>query len=129
LYEKYEMRRIAMAERGYFDEQMKSRIIGALEGSGVRKVILFGSYATGQAVKDSDIDLLVVTNDSYIPQSFSEKMKIKVRIAKALSFVRESYSLDLIVHTNPMHQQFLDLKSAFQREIDSTGIILYEKND
>ncbi|MEI7982919.1 MAG: nucleotidyltransferase domain-containing protein, partial [Bacteroidota bacterium] len=86
-------------------------------------------YATGQADKDSDIDLLVVTDESYIPQSFTEKMKIKVRIAKALSFIRESYSIDLIVHTKPMYQQFLSLKSAFQREIDSTGIILYEKND
>lgn len=26
-----------------------------------------------------------------------------------------------------MYQQFVNLKSAFQREIDSTGIILYEK--
>ena len=118
-----------MAERSHFDEQLKNRIIGALDGSGVRKVILFGSYATGQIDKESDIDLLVVTDESYIPQSLSEKMKSKVRIAKALSFIRESYSLDLIVHTKPMYQQFVNLKSAFQREIDSTGIILYEKND
>ena len=74
-----------MEERGHFDEQLKNRIIGALDGSGVRKVILFGSYATWQVDKDSDIDLLVVTGEGYIPQSFSEKMKIKVRIAKALS--------------------------------------------
>ena len=74
-----------MEERGHFDEQLKNRIIGALDGSGVRKVILFGSYAIGQADKDSDIDLLVVTCEGYIPQSFSKKMKIKVLIAKALS--------------------------------------------
>lgn len=74
-----------MAERGHFDEQLKNRIIGALDGSGVRKVILFGLYTTGQADKDSDIDLLVATDKSYIPQSFSGKLKIKVRIAKALS--------------------------------------------
>jgi predicted nucleotidyltransferase len=35
-----------MEERGRIDEQLKNRIIGALDGSGVRKVILFGSYAT-----------------------------------------------------------------------------------
>ncbi|GEM_PF-2537450 len=74
-----------MEERGHFDEQLKNRIIGALDGSGVRKVILFGLYTTGQADKDSDIDLLVATDKSYIPQSFSGKLKIKVRIAKALS--------------------------------------------
>ena len=63
----------------------KTGSLAALDGSGVRKVILFGSYATGQADKDSDIDLLVATDKSYIPQSFSGKLKIKVRIAKALS--------------------------------------------
>ena len=36
-----------MEVSGHFDEQLKNRIIGALDGSGVRKVILFGSYATG----------------------------------------------------------------------------------
>ncbi|MDP1620918.1 MAG: nucleotidyltransferase domain-containing protein [Bacteroidales bacterium] len=118
-----------MKTGGFLDEQMKKRIILALEGSGVHKVILFGSHATGRAVKDSDIDLLVVTDEGYIPQSFSEKMKIKVRIAKALSFIREAYPLDLIVHTRPMYQQFINLKSAFNREIDTNGIILYEKND
>ena len=111
-----------MAERSHFDEQLKNRIIGELDGSGVRKVILFGSYATGQIDKESDIDLLVVTDESYIPQSLSEKMKSKVRIAKALSFIRESYSLDLIVHTKPMYQQFVNLKSAFQCKIGSTKI-------
>jgi hypothetical protein len=28
-----------------------------------------------------------------------------------------------------MYQQFVNLKSAFQLEVDSAGIILYEKND
>ena len=68
-----------------FSAFSKAYLASTLDGSGVRKVILFGSYATRQVDKDSDIDLLVVTGEGYFPQSFSEKMKIKVRIAKALS--------------------------------------------
>ena len=48
----------------------------------VIKVILFGSYAKGTQSADSDIDLLVVTNDDFVFESFAEKMKVKTKIAK-----------------------------------------------
>ena len=35
--------------------------------------MLFGSYAYGVSNEDSDVDLLVVTNDDFIPQNFAEK--------------------------------------------------------
>ncbi|MDP2889083.1 MAG: nucleotidyltransferase domain-containing protein, partial [Bacteroidota bacterium] len=50
----------------------------------VFKVILFGSYAKGTQSADSDIDLLVVTNDDFVFESFAEKMKVKTKIANAL---------------------------------------------
>lgn len=105
----------------------QKKIVQSLQQIGVEKVILFGSYAIGTKHPDSDIDLLVVTNDPFTPSSFKEKMKVKLKIAQALSFVREKHPLDLIVFTHPMYQQFLHLNSAFQREINSTGIVLYEK--
>ena len=42
----------------------------------VWKIILFGSHSKGTAEDDSDIDVLVVTKDEFIPTSFSEKMAI-----------------------------------------------------
>lgn len=48
-------------------------IIERLRLLSVYKVILFGSYACGMPGKDSDIDLLVVTNDDFMPQSYKEK--------------------------------------------------------
>jgi len=107
-----------------FEEQ----IVHSLEGIGVEKVIVFGSYSDGTNRESSDIDLLVVTNDTYIPSSFKEKMAIKVKIANTLSFVREKHSLDLIVFTSPMYERFLEMNSAFQKTISSTGIILYERH-
>ncbi|MDR7415275.1 MAG: nucleotidyltransferase domain-containing protein [Armatimonadota bacterium] len=36
-------------------------------GSGIKAVILYGSYALGTATEDSDVDLLVVVEDSLDP--------------------------------------------------------------
>ncbi len=96
---------------------------------GVDKVILFGSYSKGVENEDSDIDLLVVTKDSHIPASFHEKMEVKLKVANALATIRESYSLDLIVLTRPMYKKFVKLNSSFQKEISSTGVILYERHN
>ena len=84
------------------DTSLTRRIIRELEPLGIERIILFGSYAYGSPDSDSDIDLLVVTSDDYIPQSFSEKKAINQRVNNALSFVRDQYPLDIIVHTHPV---------------------------
>ena len=38
-----------------------------LNGEKIKKVILYGSHARGEATKDSDIDVLVVVDDSLDP--------------------------------------------------------------
>jgi predicted nucleotidyltransferase len=40
----------------------------------VKKIILFGSYARGETTKDSDIDLLVITEEKI---SFEERIRRK----------------------------------------------------
>ena len=45
---------------------IKSHLIH-LNGEKIKKVILYGSYARGEATKDSDIDVLVVVDDSLDP--------------------------------------------------------------
>jgi len=105
------------------------RIVQELEPLGIERVILFGSYAYGSPTDDSDIDLLVVTSDDFIPQTFAEKKIINLRVNNALAFIRDLYPLDIIVHTRPMHQEFLIQAGSFQREIAAKGIVLYEKNN
>jgi predicted nucleotidyltransferase len=95
----------------------------------VSKVILFGSYARGTQSKDSDIDLLVVTNDDFIFDSFAQKMKTKIKISQALDSLRKHADIDLIVHTKPMYEKFLQLNSVFKKEVLSSGIIIYEANN
>jgi hypothetical protein len=39
----------------------------------------------------------------------------------------KKYDIDLIVHTKPMHEKFIQLGSMFSREVTTKGVVLYEK--
>ncbi len=101
----------------------------SLQHLNVSKVILFGSYAKGTQTDDSDIDLLVVTNDNFVFESFAQKMEIKIKIANALNSLRKYADIDLIVHTKPMYEKFIQLNSGFKKEILSSGAVIYEANN
>ena len=92
-------------------------------------ILLFGSYAYGTPDEDSDIDILVVTQDDFIPQTFKEHTKIYMKISSAIRPVKEEIAVDLIVHTLPMYEKFLKLNSSFAREITNKGKIIYENNN
>jgi len=101
----------------------------SLQNLNISKVILFGSWANNTQTKNSDVDLLVVTNDEYIFQSFAQKMEAKLKITKALNAIRKVADIDLIVHTKPMHNRFLLLDSGFKNEIINSGKVIYEANN
>jgi predicted nucleotidyltransferase len=83
------------------------------------KVILFGSYASGNADKNSDVDLFVIMNFSgRAPQQAYE-------IRKAIP---KSFPLDLIVRRPQEVEQRLEMGDLFIRDILSKGKILYEKD-
>jgi uncharacterized protein len=93
------------------------------------KIILFGSYANGEPTADSDLDILVVTGENIIPNSFSEKSKIYLRISNSIADIKKVFPIDLIVHTKAMHEKFIELNSLFARELLTNGKILYERNN
>lgn len=101
----------------------------SLQHLNVSKIILFGSYARGTQTEDSDIDLLVVTNDNFVFESFAQKMEVKLEISRALNSLRKYADIDLIVHTKPMHEKFLLLNSGFKKEILSSGSVIYEADN
>lgn len=109
--------------------ELISQINFSLQHLNVSKVILFGSYAKGTQSDNSDIDLLVVTNDNFIFESFAQKMEIKLKIANALNSLRKFADIDLIVHSKPMYKRFIELNSGFKKEILSTGSVIYEANN
>jgi predicted nucleotidyltransferase len=103
-------------------------IIEQLKTTQPEKIILFGSFAYGEPNERSDLDILVVTGDTSIPSSFSEKSQIYLKISKSISDIKRECPIDLIVHTKAMHQKFIETNSLFARELLLKGKVLYEKN-
>lgn len=109
--------------------ELVNSIILSLQNLNICKIILFGSWASDTQTKNSDIDLLVVTNDDFIFQSFADKMETKLKIAKALNAIRKFADIDLIVHTKPMYEKFILLDSGFKNEILTSGKVIYEADN
>ncbi len=92
-------------------------------------IILFGSYAYGTPHADSDIDILVVTKDDFMPQTFSERLKYRISISKIIYEIEEQVPVDLLIYSKPMFKKFVELESSFSKEILTNGKKLYESNN
>ena len=105
-------------------EKIKIEIIKKLEPLNLNKIILFGSYAYGTPHEDSDIDLYVVTNDDFIPQSWREKNQLYLKVSRAIREFRKHVAIDLIVHSKKMYEIFKETNSSFFKYDISRGISL-----
>ncbi len=105
-------------------DELETRIREALTPLHPEAVILFGSYAWGQPTEDSDIDLYVVTRDDFMPATWREKRDVVRAVSNRMLDLRMRYSIDLLVHTKPMHRKFVEIDSSFAREIMNEGIRL-----
>lgn len=106
------------------DEDIKNQLIERLKPRNPERVILFGSYAYGQPSRDSDIDLIVVTADGFVPQNFKENSEVYLKVSRTLRDIQAIIPMDLIVFTKPMYEKFVELKSMFSRKVLREGITL-----
>lgn len=110
--------------------EIKEQILTRLSGKvNLYRVILFGSYVSGTHREDSDVDLLVVTDDDFIPGTFEENMQNYLKVSTALGDIKKKIPIDLIVHTKPMYEKFLKLGSMFSKKVSRTGETVYEKDN
>ncbi|MGB0409921.1 MAG: nucleotidyltransferase domain-containing protein [Opitutales bacterium] len=84
-----------------------------------QKVILFGSYARGEACEDSDVDLLVIMNCADKP------VRQALEIRRSL---RKAFPLDLVVRSPEQINNRLASGDPFIQEAIATGQTLYERN-
>lgn len=88
-----------------------------VEGFHPTKVVLFGSYARGTPMPDSDVDLLVILPFEGSPAR------------KAFEIDREldhPFPIDLLVRTPEFVERRLTLNDFFFREILEKGRVLYD---
>lgn len=84
------------------------------------KVILFGSYARGDASSDSDVDLLVVMDVK------GSKRAKQLEIRKALHDIR--IPKDVIVTTPQDFEWRKDVSGTIERPAHKEGRVLYAKS-
>ena len=85
------------------------------------KIILFGSYAHGNATSDSDIDLLVIWNT---PLSYSERLRLISRLISP-----RPAPLDIIVKTPREIEKSKKRVDPFIRELLEKGISVYARHN
>ena len=95
-------------------EQIREKTIPILRNYPVNKAILFGSFAKGKANNTSDIDLYIDTNGKLKGLDFVGLLEILV---DALGI-----DIDLI------DKSHIDKNSFIIQEIESGGIVIYEKS-
>lgn len=83
----------------------------------VERVILFGSYAQGEATEDSDVDLFVIM--PFEGRSVNQSVKMRLQL-------RPSFPLDILVRTPEMVRNRLAMDDPFVQQILTEGKVLYE---
>lgn len=89
------------------------------EAANPRRIVLFGSYATGEPDEDSDVDLLVVEDE------VSDIAAEMVRLSRVLSPLR--IPVDLIVVTQEHYDYWCETPGNLMFEVAVDGEVLYEQ--
>ena len=95
-------------------EQIKEKMIPILRNYPVKKAILFGSFAKGEATSTSDIDLYIDTNGKLRGLDFVGLLEILVDTV--------GIDIDLIDRSH------IDTNSLIIQEIEDGGMVIYEKS-
>jgi predicted nucleotidyltransferase len=83
------------------------------------KIYLFGSYAWGEPTEDSDLDILVISNQ-FKDLSFGK------RVAQATDILFDlDFSVDLIVETSEEFDLAKNTQGNLESYVDRKGLVLY----
>jgi len=104
-----------------------SQILYELETIDIMKIILFGSTASDTDNNESDIDLLIVLDDNFCPQTYEERMEYRLKIRRKLRAINRQVAIDLLIYTIPEYELIKENMNSFFKEIHATGRIIYEK--
>lgn len=85
------------------------------------KIILFGSHAWGNPTENSDIDLLIITEETNEP-------RLK-RASRAYSALREfiSVPIDILVRSSNEYASMNRIEGSFFFQISKSGLVLYDR--
>jgi predicted nucleotidyltransferase len=96
-------------------EQVVQRLVAA---GGVRKIILFGSYARGDATEDSDLDFIVVEDH------LESKIKEMARLNSVIDYI--GIGVDILIYTPEELADLGDIPGTAVYWALKEGKVLYE---
>ncbi len=106
------------------DKKIKDEILHCLKKEKLHKIILFGSHAYGTSHTDSDIDLLIISDNKGMSKNYRDHLKNKNIISKHLLGIRKKYPIDLIVYTKDEWDFLKATKISFIKAIEEKGLDL-----
>lgn len=98
-------------------EEIKETIVQAVSPD---KIILFGSYATGKATEDSDLDLVVIWDSDLNPH--------KRNLLLSRLFPGRNFSLDIFAFTKEEFEKMKDIAGTILYEAYHNGKVIYGHN-
>jgi len=98
-------------------EKIKEVINRIVKNVNPEKIILFGSYASGNPREDSDLDILIIKEMRMPRYKRSREVKKHLRGMKI--------PIDVIVYTKKEIKKWEDTKTAFINQVIKQGKVLY----
>jgi uncharacterized protein len=86
------------------------------------QIILFGSYATGLANENSDLDLLIIKD------SLKSRIERGIELKKLIRKHKWMFPIDILVYT---HEELINEnygKNSFVNKVLKEGKVVYERN-
>jgi len=99
------------------EEQIKKIINKIVEGYNPQKIILFGSYVSGEPTQDSDVDLLIIKDTGDSPRERRKK------ISRILW--RCGVPKDVFVYSAKEFAEYKDIAGTIMYAADKFGRVIY----
>ena len=88
------------------------------------KIIVFGSYARGQATAASDIDIAAIAGDG---QPHDRETRIRSRQALRRALKDANLAFDFVLESKETFDRERRKAGSFEHAIDSEGVVIYEQ--
>jgi predicted nucleotidyltransferase len=88
-----------------------SLVVERLKAADPYKIVLFGSYAKGNAKPDSDIDLMVILDSNYLPSSHREQVRYRSQVRDLIRCDEYKHGMDFKIYTRAEYKLLKDRDS------------------
>ena len=104
-----------------------TQTVDILKEQNVQEITLFGSSSANTFSNNSDIDLLVILDIDKVPETFEEKMRMKLQLRKSIRHINRQIAIDLLVYTKKEYEIIKKERPALFNDIWNKGMLIYEK--